>query len=496
MNNVSKKFERNVIFMIFLIILISKLYFVFQTPYLNQDAYFEERQISSILETGFPISWDELSYSGRSYISNPIYYYVLSIFASILGTTLTLKILPNLFIALLSIIIYLIVKKITQQKLPAFLSSLAVGFIPGLSKLTLLTGSAHSLTFLLMFLALYFFIDLRFKKNIYYFLIIIMLLPFIHPISSLLIAGLMFYFILMKIDGFNLNKYEIETVVFSIFYFVLTLFFQYKEALIKNGAAIIWQNIPLQILNQYFTGVNILTYVATIGIIPLIIGTYVIYKYSFEINKSSIHIFIGLALATFIILWLKFIEPQVGLSIIAICLVILMGEGLNLLIKELKHTKFVSLKFLILSILFILVIFTSVLDNINIQNIEIDNVPKKDLISALHWIKDNTPQNSVVLGTLEQGHLITSIAMRKNVFDKNFILIDNPGTIVEDVNKVYNSNSLISNIKLLNLYQVNYIIIDSEKMPEIIKDNNCFKLEYDSDEYLVYESLCKVEKIG
>ena len=487
-----KKTEKILLLVIFLLVLGTKLYFAFQTPDFNSSAYFEQRQIESVLNTGFPISWDELSYSGRFSITSPVYYYIMSFFASIIGISLTMKILPNLLVSLLVIVIYLIVKQITKNSLSSISCAFFVGFIPILTSLTLLTASIYSLAFLLIFLALYFFINIKNKRNWSYFLLIILFLPFVHPITSLMLLGLIFYIILMKLDGFKLSKIEIETVMFSIFYTILALFLQYKEALIKNGATIVWQNIPTQL---YRFHVSVLLYVAAVGLIPLVFGTYTIYKYTFEVTKSSVHVFIGLALATFLMLWLKFIQPSVGLTMIAICLVILSGEGLKLLVEHLERTKFGSLKFLIFSIIFIVFISSSVNHSIRVQHNEVKNVVDSDLLDGLEWIKMNTPINSVVFGTLEQGHLITGISKRKNVIDNNFILVNKPSKVLEEVNEIFSSSSMVSSIKILNKYSVNYLIIDRENEPEIISNKNCFKEEYDANKYLIYESLCKVELI-
>ncbi len=493
---INKKQEKWLLFLIFLIVLGTKLYFAFQTPHLNNQAYFEQRQIESIFQTGFPLSWDSLSYSGRSLITSPIYYYVMAFFSSFLGIGLTLKVLPNIFISLLTIVVFLIVKKITQNSIAAFFSAGFVGFIPALSSITLLTASPYSLVFLLMFLSLYFFINIRDKKYFSYFIIIVLILPFVHPATIIVLLGLFFYLVLMKLDGFIINKTELETVIFATFFMTLVLFLQYKQALIINGAGIVWQNIPQQILKQYFSGVNILSYVAAIGIIPLLFGVYTIYKYTFQINKSSIHVFIGLCIATFFLLWLKLIQPTIGLALIGICLIILTGEGIKLSIERLKHTKFLTSQFLFLSVVVIIFLFTSVNNTIAAQDKTTKAALELELLDALNWIKINTPKNSVILSQVEYGHLITGIAQRKNVLDDNFILIKNPDRILDDLEALFHTSSTIQAVKLLNKFHVNYLLLKIEDRPEFVKDKSCFKRVNKEEDYVTYESFCKVEEIG
>lgn len=491
----NRKREQIFLGLLFLIILSIKLYFSFQTPFLENKGYYEARQIENILQTGFPTGWDELSYSGRSTITNPIYYYILAIFSYFFGIITTLKILSNIFVALISIIVYIIVKKITKNQIASMFSAIFSGFIPALSSMTLLTGSVHSLTFLLMFLTLYFFINIEEKRYLNYFLIMTIILPFVNPISLLLLCGLIFYFILMKLDGFDIPKIELESVIFAIFFTIFALFIQYKYALIMNGAAIVWQNIPIELLSQYFTGVSLFSYLSSISFIPLIFGIYTIYKYTFEINKSSIHVFIGLTIATSLLLWLKLIQPNTGLALIGIALVILAGESLRLFLENFEKTKFADFKFLIYIFLIIIFILTSFNDTIISNNNSLNNSANPELMLALKWIETSTPTDSVILSDLNNGHLITFVAKRKNVFDDNYILIQQPNKILQEVNQLFYIDSTLKAVKILNKFNVDYILFNQEKLPKFIKDQNCFKLVYGESKSLVYQSVCKVEEI-
>lgn len=488
--------EKLILLVIFLAILAVKLYFAFHAQGFYADAYFEQRQIESILKTGLPIRWDELSFSGRYLITSPMHYYLMALFSSVLGIDIAMRLIPNLIMSLLALIIYLIIKKITANHAAALICALFAGFIPIITSHTLLTASPYPLAFLFMFLALYFFISAHEKKNMNYFIITVLIMPFVHPITIIILLGLAIYFVMMRLDGLQLNTDEIEAALFALFFMTLMLFLQYKDALITNGAAIVWQNIPKNILINYFAGISIVEYIVAIGVIPMIFGIYTAYKYMFIANKFSIHVFIGFTLSIFLLLWLKVLQPPIGLALISLNLVILTGEGLRLFLQYLKQTKFGDWQALILGIMLVLFVFTSVNETISAQNEAVKDIPDQDLLLMLEWIKYYTPARSVILSELKNGHLITGLANRKNVYDNNFILIKNPDRIMEETDKIFISNSIVESIKLLNKYKVNYLLLPAKNQPKLIGDENCFKKVYASQRYSLYQSLCKVEEIA
>ncbi|MBS3112710.1 hypothetical protein J4418_01340 [Candidatus Woesearchaeota archaeon] len=490
-----QKYEKILLLTLFLFILGVKLYFAFNADNLSYGAYYETKQVNNILKTGFPLLWDELSFSGRADIVSPIYYYILALFSYFLGLSPALILLPNLFVSLISIIIYLIVKKITQNEVSSFICAIVSGFVPVLTYTTLITGSINSLAFLVMFIYIYIFIDIKDKKRFNYFIILSIMIPFISPITLLCLIGLIFYFMLMKLDGFIINKSELETVTFASFFMLLALFVQYKPALIMNGATIVWQNIPLALLNQYFSNIDIMSYIGAIGLLPLIFGIYTIYKFTFKVNKSSINIIIGFTIAVFLTTWLKLVNPNAGLSLIALSLIILMGESLNRFISKIRETKFDSLEFLIIIILCVIFIFTSVNDTIEAQNKIIDQSVNPDLIYSLNWIKGNTPVDSVIFTDIQNGYLITELAERKNMIDNNFILITDGSIRYGDYSQILYTPSTVQAVKILNKYKINYILLNKETMPKYTEDQ-CFKLVNSEEDYLTFELICKVEKVA
>ena len=119
---------------------------------------------------------------------------------------------------------------------------------------------------------------------------------------------------------------------------------------------------------------------------------------------------------------------------------------------------------------------------------------------ALSWIKENTPSDSTVLGTLNQGDIIKAIANRKNVLDTNFLLANNPSQRAYDIERIYKTQYKTEAIALLNKYDINYILFSNQtkskfKIDKInyINDKKCFALIYDQ-EVKIYKSLCKLQQ--
>ena len=104
--------------LVFVFALAVRLYLAFQTPNFSVDeAYFNYRQVESIRHDLIPSYLDTLSYSGRTHIFHPVYYYLLAAFSFLMGTALTLKIIPNILAVSLVLIIYFIVLEITSNRL-------------------------------------------------------------------------------------------------------------------------------------------------------------------------------------------------------------------------------------------------------------------------------------------------------------------------------------------------------------------------------------------
>lgn len=489
-----------ILLVIFLLALGFRLYFAFQTPYFDYDAYFNLRQIDHITETGTPIFQDSLSYGGRTNLFMPTFNYLLAFFNLFLPLVIVAKIIPNILAASLIFIIYLITKKLTNNQNIALLTSFFSAFLPLFITQTFNTVSAYSLTIPLMFLGIYFLMNIEKKKFTYYFITLIFILSLIHSSALLLVAGLLTYLVLTKIEKVKQERKETELILFATFLTIWIQFLVFKNAFLSHGLAIIWQNVPSQLLSSYFTPIDTLGALLKIGLLPLVCGIYIIYRYLFQNKNKEIYLITSFIISTTVLLWFKLISPALCLTIIGILLTILFAQFYTISNTYFKKTKASSYRKYLTASFIIIFLLTSVVPSFYFTDEEIKNTPDQETIMVLDWLRENTPQNTTILATPKQGYIINTVANRKNVIDINFLLTKNPSQRLTDVQTIYKTYYKTEAVTLLNKYNVDYILISPQLEKEFdittiryIEDENCFKPIFQNNVSL-YQSLCKVQE--
>tara|TARA_Y100000034_G_scaffold46605_1_gene57291 strand:+ start:5453 stop:6796 length:1344 start_codon:yes stop_codon:yes gene_type:complete len=444
--------------------------------------------------------YDSLSYSGRTIISTPLYYYVLALLNLFLPLSIVGKLVPNILISLLTIVVYLTSYQLTKNKNISLLTAFISTLIPIFFSSSVFTLSSAPIIILLIFTCLYCLMRIHeSEKYINYFLIIAIILPMIHGTALLLIIGLLFYIFFTKIEGLNIKKSETEIILFSTFFISWTLFLVYKKAILLHGHTIIWSNLPSNILNTTFTTLNILKYISYIGIIPLIFGIWSIFKYVFKHKEINSYKLISFTIAIFFLLIFKLITPILAVSYLSLTLIILSSKIFLHLSNYIDKTKAVKFKKLIFSSIIIIFLLTSLIPTINLTNSELGTLPSDNDLNVLNWITRTTEKDDTILAGLRYGHAINSFSNRKTVLDNNFLYIKNANTIFNDVDRIYQTNSEIEAIKLINKHNIQYILLtEHDKIHYNIEDlhyaNNdaCFQVVYEKNNAKVYKFLnCK-----
>ncbi len=479
---------------IFLISVLIRVYFSADTEHFQPDGtYYTIHQLENIKETGMPLYNDDLSFSGRTTISPPGYYYLLYIATFALPDDLVFLLLPAILASLSIIIIYFIAKKLTNNNTVAYFSSFISIFIPIYLLRTTNTLSTYTIIMPLMLICLYFFSKIEEKNNtLLWYTVALCALNLISPHSFILIGCLITYVIMIKIEGLKLTKTKKEVIIFSLFFTFWAQFLIYKKALLIHGPQVIWQNIPLELILNYFTEINLLTIIYYVGIIPFFCAIYILYRYSLQVKNKEVDIFIALTILISLFLVFRLIKLEVGLMYLGFCFIIFFSLFYKKILLYIHKTKFGKYSSFILVIFIIFFIFTSIIPSISLL---IQNKPIQDeTIEALEWIKINTPEKSSVLGTITEGNLITTIAKRKNMIDSNFLLIEDINDRVKDVKTIFTSPLSAKAIELTDFYDIDYIFIDSARKEYSItdlkySDSECVRLIYDK-EIKIYEVLC------
>lgn len=489
--------NRNILIFIFLAAFLLRLFLIVQTPSFSSDeSYFILREVESIKETFFPISHDPLSYSGREYDFNPGYFYVLTLLDLILPAFIAFKVIPSLLATSLLFIVYLIVKELTRNSTVALFTSLVSAFLPLYFSQTLNSLTHYQYVIPLFFLALYFFLHIeKSRKHIYGYLAVLIIYALCHPSVLLLIPIFILYLIFLLAEKMEWRQYEFELILFSIFFIIWSQFILYKRELLHYGPSIIWQNIPQLLLSQHFVDFNIFTALSAVGIVPFVCGSYVIYKYVFQVRSKQVSLMIAATLIFLLLIWLKLIEFTIGLMFLSVLLVIFFGIYCKLSLVYLEKTKIPLMGKAFFPLLLILISVTSVVSCVYFSNKEIADAFTPQELAAMQWLKGHTGNESVVLASFSEGHIITAMAKRKNVIDSNFLMVDDIERRFDDLNQTFNAIYKTQAIALLNKYHVDYIYFSSRSRGlfniEQLRfvDESCFTLVYNQS-VQIYHSKC------
>lgn len=488
-----------VLIVLFILTVGARFFFAFQTPYFDQEAYFNLRQIEHISETGLPAYDDDLSYGGRTYYFPPFFHYLLAFFNLLLPLGWVGKVVPNLLISSLVFIVFLTAKQITKRENAALFAAFISGFIPILFSETVFAVSELTLTIPLVFLALYCLMNLQNKKFLYTYLGIIVLLSLTHASTFLLILALLLYLLVMEVEIIRRNRAETELILFSTFVFLWIQSLFYKKAFLMHGVSLIWKNMPQQIIASHFSQVTILGTITKIGWLPFFYGIYLMFKYLFKEKNKYIYMYMSLAVPVVLLLWMRWIEPALGLIYLGVTLSILFSEFFKISMDYFKKTKFARLRYMFMVLLTLTFLLTSVFPAVFLAQDQFQEIVPDSEIEALAWLGEEG--GKVVLGALEDGHLIAYLSKKENVWDSNFLFEEEPSTILEDVKKIYTSQSKIESVGLLDKYEVDYILVSPNIKKDygienlFFRDEFCIRKVYQG-ETDIYKNNCEIKVSG
>ena len=474
-----------------------RLLFIFTTPHLsNTESYYHLRIAEELKSTVIPKFYDRLSYSGKTDLYSPVFYYTIQPLLWMSNPETAAKIFPSILISTLVFPVFLISRKITNKTNFSLLTAFVSIFIPANITLTFNKFDPNCIMIPLMFLTLYFAMEI--KRYTTYFIIASIAGAATHPTFLLLITAFILYLTLIKAAGLKADNKRVEAILFSAILTFWAVLVIYKSALLLNGIAIIWQNIPQQILRKYFFGINILEAVYTIGLVPLLAGIFVIYKYINSKIKREIYMLISFGMSIIVLTAAYLLKPDYGLTIIGIVLTILFGVFLSDLWDYLANARSKIIRPAIVAAILISIIFTNIAPSIIYIQRSIDESDISETYKALEWIKENTDNNSVILSSPEEGNLVSYFAERKNVIDENYLNQPDAEERLEDVNRIYKTGYSTEAIPLLTKYKTTYILFtpytaekyNTQSLRFI--NENCFELVYDK-ETKVYKSLCEMK---
>lgn len=466
-----------ILILIFLVVLFTRMYFSLQTPYLDNSGYLIERYTENIMDNGRPVFYDTLSYNGREVLYSPLWHYILAAFSFVFGS-FAFKLVPAIFSSSLVFVVYLLSKKIVDNDELALFIALMSGFIPVMFVDSLISVSVYSLAIPILLYLIYLFMELDDEK-IRRFVVFSFFLSLLHPVAVLFSLGLFVYYLLSLSENIKIDSLKGEAMAFN---FVSTSFIQfliYKKAFLEYGFSVIWHNVPGQILGSYFD-FDIFSMLYRMGALTLIFGLIGII-WGLIKKKDKMIVMCGFALATLILLWLRLLEPRIGMIFLSIALVVASAFTLNIFLSYLGKTKLPNyrLSFIII-ILGLITLSLAVPSFVSASKYVEENVPTDYEILVLEWIKENALPDVTIAAPLGKGHIITAVAGKRTVLDDNFLLAPQTTERHGDIEKLYLTKSEVEALEIIAKYNIDYVFIPIEtelKHGKIkwIDDESCFK---------------------
>ncbi len=481
---------------IFVVTLFARLVLAFATPTFTYESYFHLRHVEHITNTGLPLFQDPLSYGGRELHFLPFFHYLAAFFDLFLPLDVIARILPNLYLALLVPIVFLISYRLTSSSVGSLFSAGIAGFLP-----ILFTPNAflpESLFLMLIFLATYAFLRLPEKKYIYLYLISFFLASLTSPATFLLLLGFVFYLLLSIIEGQKPGRAELELIVASLFFYLWTELVFFNKLLMQEGAKFIWQNVPTAILPQYYPPISIAESLVSLSILPLLAGVVVIYHSLFQQQGRPYFLLVGIALSTGGFIFLRFLHLKLALGFLGVILAILFAAFYEGLRHFLNKTKIVLTPNHIFSVMFILLLVTTVYPALSAAFNQA--IPSSTEIEAFQWLEKHSEKEAAVLALVQEGHLISAIGRRKNLMDDQFSLVEGVEKRFQDLNTLYTTSFQTQAISLLENYKIKYIVVTNHALLQYqlkrlkYLSPQCFHLIYYRDDVKIYELKCSLEK--
>ena len=488
-----------------IIVFALRLWIAFSTPgFSGDDAYWNIRQIEHIRATGMPLYDDPLSYGGRTFVFSPVFHYIIAASTLVLPVEFAAKVMPNLFATLLILIIFGIVRRLSKHDGVALFTAIFSAFVPVWFAQTINTLSIATFAVPLLFFVVYAFLRIQEQRWRYFYLIGLILFSFTHPLVLLFVLGLMIYLILILVERLHIDRTEMEITLFSIFFVLWSQFLLYKKFILAHGPGVVWQNIPPDLLSTLFQDITILTAIYQIGILPVLYGVFVVYRYLFRRRHKMTYFLIAFTLAAVLLLWFRLIPLLVGLILLGMFLLVLFSKWVDFYLKYVHTTRFHKLQPLLVLSLIIAFILTSILPAwLGAWNVQSEAISPEGL-RAYKWIQEQTLPSSVVIAAVSDGHRVTALTEKKNVIDNHFLLKRDAKQRLHDVKRVLTTTFSVEAINLMDRYGSEVILLSPQAKRELKIDtlayapSRCFAIVYDEGGYEVFVKVpyCVVEEVA
>lgn len=475
-----------------LLVLAVRLAVSFQVAQPSYQSYYALVQARAITRAGLPLYHDPYSYEGRTHSLSPLFYYLVALFTTFLSPVLVAKLLPNLLMASLIPLVYLVSHDITKNRGVSLVAAFLAGFSPALFTAAN-DATTLSLGFPLVAAALLGLLGL--EEHPVRSLILTALLTLVSPLIWLLLAAELVYLLILAGERMRIPPPHLEVVLFTFLLATWYALITYKEAFERYGFSVLSQSLPASVRQATFSQFTFLSMIYAVGVIPLAIGSLALYHSAFEERNKKVFLVASLGLVTLLAASLQLLPLPVALSLLSIVFVILAAPGLHLLTTYLRKTRFESLRTPLVILILFLFLLTSLLPAV-VAGLYPGISPSRNELEATDWLHNSTANGSVVLAVPKTGFLLNYEAQRRYVADEDYLLITNPDAILADIDAAYTTPSSVAAVELMNKYGITYVYLGSQEQARyselgaIIKDRTCFPILHQNPEVLIFGVNC------
>ncbi|MEM4247473.1 MAG: hypothetical protein QXF14_04080, partial [Candidatus Woesearchaeota archaeon] len=293
-------------------------------------------------------------------------------------------------------------------------------------------------------------------------------------------------------------------MLFSLFFVLWSQFLLYKNFILAHGPAVIWQNIPSQLLSSQFAEVTILSAIYQIGILPVLYGVFVVYRYLFRRKQKMTYFLISFTLAAAVLLWFRLIPIQQGMIMLGMFLIVLFSRWVDFFLTYVPTTRFHRVVPLIVTLLVAAFVLTGFVPSLSSGWAMQAKAPSPAEIRAYEWVRTQTPADSTVVAYVDEGHKIAELAQRKNVVDSHFLLQHDAKQRLHDIDRVFGTVLGVEAAEIMERYNANVILLSQETKNKYrittlryIEKSKCFSQTFSEKGHEVFVKLpyCRVEVV-
>lgn len=434
--------------LLFSILLSVRLFFSFKTAFLSGVSY------QHLLIAENPLQ-------GHVF-ANSVFYYSLSLLLFFSKNVMILKVFSNVFFVLSNVMIYFIALRISKSCFFSFFAALFSGFLPIYFSETFDLLSPLSFGLFLLFFTIYSFFNAEKKGWIFVYVFSFILFSFSHWLVIFYIVGLAIYFVVLKIEGVEFKPVEVELSLFSIFFGLWAQILVCKKLLLLQGFSLFKLNVPDVLLSSYFSFYPLSKALTLLGVIPLLAGLFVMYKYLFENKGKSISLIISFVILVSILYWFSLMLTVLALILGGLFFCILLARWFSDIKYFISTTKGGILLNFLMILLILFISFLVLYPAFYYSSSKLQEYDKYDVYAASLWLQNNSDEDAVVLALPEESSFASFYSGRKFVINDDFLNFEDAASRLSDVYRVYNTRFSTEALGILEKYDASYILLSEQ----------------------------------